>query len=123
MALLLIILSRFLKRLLTRGGKVALPTLKMLAPWVQTTVEDLNQDQKERVRPLKQEAIRLRAGLDSLEREIDRLVRGVGWGIVSVQRLEQEIFRHLQDLRKVFAALLPKEQCEVLRCLVRDIVV
>ena len=44
----------------------------------QTTVEDINQDQKERVRPLEQEAIRLRAGIDSLEREIDRLVRGVG---------------------------------------------
>lgn len=100
-----------------------MPISKMPAPWVQTTVEGLNQDQKERVRPLEQEAIRLRAGLDSLEREIDHLVRGVGWGIVSVQRLEQEMFRHLQDFQKVFGALLPKEQCEVLRCLVRDMVV
>ncbi|WHZ13257.1 MAG: hypothetical protein OJF52_000089 [Nitrospira sp.] len=40
-----------------------------------------------------------------------------------MRRLEQEMFRHLQDFQKVFGALLPKEQCEVLRCLVRDIVV
>ena len=131
--------------------------LSQRAEWVKTTIEDLNRDQKQRVRPLEQEGIRLRAALDKLEREIDRLVRGVGQGTVSVQRLEQEMFRqqkeqqgleaqyqavqrqiqeqatreydaeivlrNLQDFQKVFAALLPQEQCEVLRCLVRDIVV
>lgn len=85
---------------------------------MQTTVEDINQDQKERVCLLEHEALRLRAGIDSLEWEIDRLVRGVGWGIVSVRRLEQEMFRHLQGFQKVFGTLLPKEQMEVLgvRC-------
>ena len=132
-----------------------LAELSQHAEWVTTTVEDLNRDQKERVRPLEQEAIRLTAGLNKLEREIDRLVRGVGQGTVSVQRLEQEmhrqhkeqqsleaqyqavhrqiqehlareydsevVIRNLQDFQRVFAALLPKEQAEVLRCLVRDI--
>ncbi len=123
--------------------------------WVKATVDDLNRDQKEKVRPLEQEAIRLRAKLDQLERQIDRLVRGVSLGTVSVERLENEmrgqekekvaletqyeavqreikdqlardydaeiILRNLKDFRKVFDALAPQEQAEVLRCLIRDI--
>ncbi len=134
-----------------------LSTLSQQAEWVKVTVEELNRDQKEQVRPLEQEAIRLRASLNRLEREIDRLVRGVGQGTVSVQRLEDEmrrqqqeqhsletqyqavqrqieehtareydseiVLRNLKNFQKIFAALLPKEKMEVLRCLVRDIVV
>ncbi|MFO0767255.1 MAG: recombinase family protein [Nitrospiraceae bacterium] len=51
-----------------------LASLNEQAAWVKTTVEDLNRVQKEKVRPLEREAIRLRAGIDKLEREIDRLV-------------------------------------------------
>ena len=51
-----------------------LATLSEQADWVKGTVEDLNRDQKARVRPLEQEAIRLKASLNALEREIDRLV-------------------------------------------------
>ncbi len=43
-----------------------LSTLSQQADWVKGTVEELNRDQKERVRPLEQEAIRLRASLDRL---------------------------------------------------------
>ena len=133
-----------------------LADLSQNADWVKGTVEDLNRDQKEKVRPLEQEAIRLRAKLDQLEREIDRFVRGVGQGTVSVQRLEQEmrerekgrlaleaqyedvqrqiceqvardydaeiVLRNLRDFRKVFDALAPQEQAQVLRCLIRDII-
>jgi site-specific DNA recombinase len=129
--------------------------LSQNADWVKGTIEDLNRDHKEKTRPLEQEAIRLRAKLDQLEREIDRFVRGVGQGTVSVKRLEQEIrdrekdrrslesqyaavqrqiseeavrdydaeivLRNLNDFQKVFDALAPQEQVEVLRCLVRDI--
>lgn len=134
-----------------------LSTLSQQAEWVKVTVEELNRDQKEQVRPLEQEGIRLKAGLNRLEREIDRLVRGVGQGTVSVQRLEDEmrrqqqeqhsleaqyqavqrqiqehsareydseiVLRNLKDFQRIFSALLPKEQMEVLRCLVRDIIV
>lgn len=134
-----------------------LSVLSEQAEWGKVTVEELTPDQKEQVRSLEQEGIRLKASLNRLEREIDRLVRGVGQGTVSVQRLEQEMHRqqkeqkdleaqyqvvqrqiqehitreydaeivlqNLKDFRRVFAALLPKEQAEVLRCLVRDIVV
>ena len=64
---------------------------------VKGTVEDLNRDQKEKVRPFEQEAIRLRANLDQLDREIDRFVRGVEQGTVSVKRLEQDIRDREQD--------------------------
>ena len=134
-----------------------LSTLSQQAEWVKVTVEELNRDQKEQVRPLEQEAIRLKASLNRLEREIDRLVRGVGQGTVSVQRLEDEmrrqqqeqhsletqyqavqrqiqehtareydsevVLRNLQNFKRIFAALLPKEKMEILRCLVRDIIV
>ena len=33
------------------------------------------------------------------------------------------VLRNLKDFQRIFAALLPKEQMEVLRCLVRDIIV
>jgi chromosome segregation ATPase len=71
--------------------------LSQQAEWVKVTVEELNRDQKEQVRPLEQEAIRLKASLNRLEREIDRLVRGVGQGTVSVQRLEDEMRRQQQE--------------------------
>ncbi|MCS6320004.1 MAG: recombinase zinc beta ribbon domain-containing protein [Nitrospira sp.] len=134
-----------------------LSTLSQQAEWVKVTVEELNLDQKEQVRPLEQEAIRLKASLNRLEREIDRLVRGVGQGTVSVQRLEDEmrrqqqeqhsletqyqavqrqiqehtareydsevVLRNLKNFQRIFAALLSKEKMEVLRCLVRDIIV
>ena len=134
-----------------------LADLSLKADWVNGTVDELNRDQREKVRPLEQEAIRLRAKLDQLEREIDRFVRGVGQGTVSVKRLEQEmhdrekdrqsleaqyaaiqrqisdhavreydaevILRNLKDFRKVFDALPSQEQVEVLRCLIRDIIV
>ena len=48
-----------------------LSTLSQQADWVRGNIEELNRDQKERVRPLEQVAIRLRASLDRLEREID----------------------------------------------------
>ena len=48
---------------------------------MKVTVEELTRYQKEQVRPLEQEAIRLKASLNRLEREIDRLVRGVGQGL------------------------------------------
>lgn len=42
----------------------------------------------------------------------------------SAREYDSEIvLRNLKDFQRVFAALLPKEQMEVLRCLVRDIVV
>ena len=134
-----------------------LADLSQNAAWVNGTVEDLNRDQKEKVRPLEQEAIRLRAKLDQLEREIDRFVRGVGQGTISIKRLEQEmrdrentrqsleaqyttvqrqisdqagrdydaeiILRNLKDFQRVFDALASPEQVEVLRCMVRDIIV
>ncbi len=134
-----------------------LSTLSQQAEWVKVTVEELNRDQKEQVRPLEQETIRLKASLNRLEREIDRLVRGVGQGTVSVQRLEDEmrrqqqeqdsletqyqavqrqiqehtareydsevVLRNLKNFQRIFSALLPKEKMEVLRCLVRDIIV
>lgn len=61
-----------------------LSTLSEPVEWGKVTVEELRRDQKERVRPMEQQAIRVRASLDRLEREMDRLVRGVGQGIVSV---------------------------------------
>ena len=48
-----------------------LSTLSQQADWVRGNIEELNRDQKERVHPLEQVAIRLRASLDRLEREID----------------------------------------------------
>jgi hypothetical protein len=91
-----------------------------------------------------------------LEREIERFVRGVGQGTVSVQRLEQEMFRQQkeqqglqaqyqavqrqiqeqvtreydaeivlrnpQDFQKVFA-VVTEGTVDVLRCLIRDIIV
>jgi chromosome segregation ATPase len=74
-----------------------LSTLSKQADWVNRTIEELNRDQKECVRPLEQEAIRLKTSLNGLEREIDRLVRGVGQGTVSVQRLEQEMHRQHKE--------------------------
>lgn len=75
----------------------------MLAPWVQTTVEDINQDQKERVRLLEHEAIRLRAGIDSLEREIDRWVRGLGQGLSQCSGLNRRCSATFRDFRKFLA--------------------
>ena len=122
---------------------------------VNMTIEELNRDQKEKLKPLEQEAIRLRARLDELEREIDRFIRALGQGTISVKRLEQEmrqrekdrealqvqydhvqrtmqeqagrdydaevVLQNLQDFQKIYHALAPQEQAEVLRCLVRDI--
>ena len=74
-----------------------LSTLSEPVEWVKMTVEELRRDQQERVRPMEQQAIRVRASVDRLEREIDRLVRGVGQGTVSVQRLEQEMHRQHKE--------------------------
>ncbi len=51
-----------------------LSTLSEPVEWVKVTVEELMRDQKERVRLMEQQAIRVRASLDRLEREMDRLV-------------------------------------------------
>jgi hypothetical protein len=68
-----------------------LADLNQNVDWVKGSVEDLNHNQREKVRPLEQESIRLTAKLDQLEREIDRFVHGMGQGTVSVKRLEQEM--------------------------------
>lgn len=127
------------------------------SPLVNLTIEEMNRNQKETLRPLHREEIRLRARLDEMDREIDRYVRALGQGSMLVKRVEREILQRekdkeavqiqydsiqqklrehvardydgeivmkaLQDFRRVFDALAPQEQVEVLRCLVRDIVV
>ena len=125
------------------------------ADFVTMTTEALNRDHQEKARPLEQEAIRLSARMDELEREIGRFVQAVGQGTITVKRLDQEVqqreqdkallqaqydaiqaqrheqltrdydaevvIRHLQDFEKVFHALTPQEQREVLSCLVQSV--
>jgi hypothetical protein len=125
------------------------------ADFVSLTTEALNRDHQEKARPLKQEAIRLSARLDELEREIGRFIQALGQGTITVKRLDQEVqqreqdkavllaqyeaiqeqvreqltrdfdadivIRHLQDFEKVFHALTPQEQREVLSCLVHSV--
>ncbi|TRZ97759.1 MAG: hypothetical protein D4R81_12020 [Nitrospiraceae bacterium] len=59
--------------------------------FVTLTTDDINRDQKAKVRPLEQEAIRLSARMDTLEREIGRYVQAVGQGTITVKRLDQEV--------------------------------
>lgn len=131
--------------------------LSQNSPLVTMSVEELNRDQKKKVKPLEQEAIRFRARLDELEREIGRFVSALGQGTISVKRLDQEVLqrgkdmavlqiqyddvqkrireqasrdynvevvlRNLQDFRRIFDALAPQEQAEVLHYLVKDVIV
>lgn len=64
---------------------------------VNLTINELNRDKSEKIRPLQQEEFRLRARLDEMEREIDRFVRAVGQGTISVKRLEQEMLQREKD--------------------------
>ena len=59
--------------------------------FVTLTTDDINRDQKAKVRPLEQEATRLSARMDTLEREIGRYVQAVGQGTITVKRLDQEV--------------------------------
>ena len=94
--------------------------------FVNMTIEELNRDQKEKLKPLEQEAIRLRSRLDELERESDRFVHALGQGTIPVKRLEQEMYQCENDREAIqvqydHVQRTIQEQAEVLRCLVRDI--
>ena len=64
---------------------------------VNLTIEELNRDQKEELKPLQQEAIRLRARLDEVEREIDRYVYALGQGTALLKRVEREVLQREKD--------------------------
>ena len=96
-----------------------LADLSQHADWVKGSVEDLNRNQKEKVRPLEQESIRLTAKLDQLEREIDRFVHGVGQGTVSVKRLEQEM-RQREDGQHALKAQYEAVQRQITEHTARD---
>jgi site-specific DNA recombinase len=65
--------------------------------FVDLTIQELNRDQEEKLKPLQQEEIRLRARLDEVEREVERFVRALGQGTILVKRLEREILQREKD--------------------------
>jgi site-specific DNA recombinase len=65
--------------------------------YVRKTVAELNRDRGLRIKPLREVAARVRKQLLEIEAEIDRYVKAVGKGTLSIGRLEKEIQTRQKD--------------------------
>lgn len=96
--------------------------LSQKSPLVTMSVEELNRDQKEKVKPLEQEVLQRGKDMAALQIQYDDVQKRI-WEQASRDYNVEVVLRNLQDFRRIFDALAPQEQAEVLHCLVNDLIV
>jgi len=65
--------------------------------YLNMSVEELNRDLKHRIEPLESEAVNLKKRIDEIDAEMQRYVRALGQGQISLDLLEKEIGRSKRD--------------------------
>jgi chaperonin cofactor prefoldin len=70
---------------------------------------------------LEKEISRLEGDKEALQKQYDELQRRINEEAVRDYNAEV-VKRNLQDFRKVFSALAPKEQAEALQCILKDVI-
>src|SRR5215469_2600053 len=99
--------------------------------FLKLSVEELNQDLKQKMEPLEREAVQTKKRLEEIDDEIGRYVKALGQGKFSIERLESEIARldtvkyalqqQLDDLqRKINESAMRDFNAELLQRTLRD---
>ena len=87
--------------------------------FLKISVEELNQDLKQKTEPLEREAGQIKKRLEEIDGEIGRYVRALGRGKLSIERLESEITR-LDTVKYVLQQQLDDLQLKMNESAMRD---
>ena len=87
--------------------------------FLKISVEELNQDLKQKTEPLEREAGQTKKQLEEIDDEIGRYVRALGRGKLSIERLEREITR-LDTVKYVLQQQLDDLQLKMNESAMRD---
>ena len=87
--------------------------------FLKISVEELNQDLKQKTEPLEREAGQIKKRLEEIDDEIGRYVRALGQGKLSIERLEREITR-LDTVKYVLQQQLDDLQLKMNESAMRD---